>query len=349
MTEGVLLSGIGTHGFIGNISKTDLESLDDGKWVTDNVISLVFKNIQRNVDGCGMALVEPSITQMLRKSADSDHVGGTVKDLKLNENDYVFFPVNDNNKLDGEGGSHWSLLVYASDEKHRGFYHHDPIGSANLQHATELMERLSKANVFFKSKIIEAVSPKQINNYDCGIYTLIYAGMLARDIAKGADPKMFNITPEEVFKCRKTLQQKISVEKGIFEKEKKAKEIKQDNIKKINNDNRKQTGSHKPGTNNVCGRWVNHKCWKGENCTFEHPVMCDSDVNRKICKRNPCDLYHPQVCSANLSHKICKWGGKCKFRHLYNDVQGYSRENNKRRHDRHYDHYGNLLTGSQNN
>ena len=133
----------------------------------------------------------------------------------------MFFPVNDNNKLDGEGGSHWSLLVYASDEKHRGFYHHDPIGRANLQHATELMERLSKADVLFKTKIKEADSPKQINGYDCGIYTLIYAGMLAKDTAKGADPKTINITPEEVIKCRKTLRQKISVEKGIFEKTRK--------------------------------------------------------------------------------------------------------------------------------
>ena len=43
---------------------------------------------------------------MLRKSTDLDLVRGTMKDLKLNENDYVFFPVNDNNKLDGEGGNH---------------------------------------------------------------------------------------------------------------------------------------------------------------------------------------------------------------------------------------------------
>ena len=68
LTEGVLLSGIGTHNFIGNISKTDLKSLDDGKWVTDNVISLVLKNIQRNVDGCNVTLVESSITQMLKKN-----------------------------------------------------------------------------------------------------------------------------------------------------------------------------------------------------------------------------------------------------------------------------------------
>ena len=137
----VLLLGIGTHNFYGNISKTDLESLDDGKWVTD-VISLIFLNIQRNVNGCGVALVEPNITQMLRKFTDLDLVRGTIKDLKLNKNDCIFFPLNDNNKLDGEGGNHWSLLVYASDEKHRSFYHHDPIGRANLRHATELRDNL---------------------------------------------------------------------------------------------------------------------------------------------------------------------------------------------------------------
>ena len=31
-----LLLGIGTHNFYGNISKTDFEYLNDGKWVTDN-------------------------------------------------------------------------------------------------------------------------------------------------------------------------------------------------------------------------------------------------------------------------------------------------------------------------
>ena len=78
-----------------------------------------------------------------------------------------------NNKLNGEGGSHWSLLIYVSDNKHRGFYHHDPMGNANLKHATELMEGLSKADVHFKTKVTEVVGPRQINGYDCGVYVLI--------------------------------------------------------------------------------------------------------------------------------------------------------------------------------
>ena len=84
--------------------------------------------------------MEPSIAQMLRKASDLDHVRGTVKDLKLSEKDYIFFSVSDNNQTDGEGGTHWSLLMYSSDEKQGGFYHHDPMGRANIHHAVELME-----------------------------------------------------------------------------------------------------------------------------------------------------------------------------------------------------------------
>ena len=171
------------------------------------------------------------------------------------------------------------------------------------------MERLSKADASFKKKMNKADCPKQINSCDCGIYTLIYAGMLAKDIAKGADTMAINIMPDEVVKCRKTLRQRINIEKGLFEKDRKTNESKQDNTKKINNDNRKQTSNHKPRTDNVCGRWINHKSWKGGDCTFEHPIMCDSDVNRTVCRRNLCDLYHPQVYSTNLRCKVCKWGG----------------------------------------
>merc|ERR1711874_346425 len=157
-----------------------------------------------------------SITQILRKSTDSCTVARTVEDLKLKEKDYVFFPVNNNDKVDGEGGSHWSLLVYISDKRHVKFYHHDPICGANHRHTNKLIKNLSKANTFFKSKpkIEEVVVPNQINGYDCGIYTVIYAGMLASDITNGIDPKLFNIMPEEVSKCRKILRQKNQCREG---------------------------------------------------------------------------------------------------------------------------------------
>merc|ERR1712121_14375 len=104
--------------------------------------------------------------------------------------------------------------------------------------ANELVGKLSKTNTFCKSKLkVEVVVPNQINGYDCGIYTMIYAGLLAGDITNGIDPKLINITPKEVNKCRERLRQKISAEKDSLEKEKKSNDKKQIINKKVSDDN----------------------------------------------------------------------------------------------------------------
>ena len=48
-----------------------------------------------------------------------------------------------------------------------------------------------------------------------------------------------NIMPAEVTKCRRALRQRITLEKGLIEKDKKANETEQDKMKKNNNDNKK--------------------------------------------------------------------------------------------------------------
>merc|ERR1711874_568024 len=136
------------------------------------------------------------------------------------------------NRTNTEGGTHWSLLMYSSDEKQGGFYHHDPMGMANIHHAAELMEKLLNADVSFKRNMNEVNCPRQVIGWDCGIYILIYAGMLAEGIARGANPMAIDITPDEVSNCRKTLRQIISTEKALYEKDRKTKESKQNSIKK---------------------------------------------------------------------------------------------------------------------
>ena len=161
--------------------------------------------------------------------------------------------------------------------------------------------------------------------------------MLAEGIARGVNPMEIDITPDEVSNCRKKLRQIISTEKALYDKNRKIKEKKQASIKQMNNNNRKQITNHKSRNDNVCGRWINRKCRKGEDCTFEHPIMCESDIYRKACgsEENPCDLYHPQVCSTNSRGKVCPWGEECRFRHLLDDVQGHGHENNRHRQDSH--------------
>ena len=76
MTGEVLLSKIGDNEFIRNLSVADLRSLDDGKWVTDNFITIDFNNIQRDVDGHNITFVDPNVTQILKKSASFLHKSG---------------------------------------------------------------------------------------------------------------------------------------------------------------------------------------------------------------------------------------------------------------------------------
>ena len=50
-----------------------------------------------------------------------------------------------------------------------------------------------------------------------------------RKIVKGKYPKIIDIMPAEVTECRRVLRQRISIEKKLIEKDKKANETEKDN------------------------------------------------------------------------------------------------------------------------
>ena len=341
-TNTVLLSGADAQSFSGDITNADVRSLENGCWVTDNVLSLILKNIQKYVNGRKTLIVDPCVSQMLRKSLDSYAVTKTIEDLKLLEMDFMFFPVNNNDRVDREGGSHWSLLVCSSDGKKVKFSHHDPLGGTNNRCAHELISKLSKASALFRSRseMVEVDAPKQTNGYDCGIYTVIYAGTYASNLVNMEDPKLIDITPMDVSKCRRLLQQKVREMKDAIENRKKKKLNKgleqkaSENRKlsrelgkeKIDNDNREQP--YLVSTRNVCGKYINQKCRRGSNCPLEHPAICEADIYKTHCKEEECELYHPQVCFTNWCHKVCDWGADCKFRHLREDVQDHEHRGN---------------------
>merc|ERR1712121_551555 len=255
-------SDVCANGENSNLHNIDLKSLENGGWVTDSIIAHVFGRIQQYINEDKLALVKPSINQIFRRSPDPRTVAKTVEDLKLKEKDYILFPVNNNDRVEGEGGSHWSLLVYISDKSDVNFYHYDPIRGANNRQANELVRKLSETNTFCKSKlkVEEVLVPNQINGYDCGIYTMIYAGMLAGDITNGIDPKLINITPEEVNKCRKILWQKISVEETL-EKEKKSNEKKSNENEQFINKNKRVKNTKRDDTKR------DDVCWR-QGCIF---------------------------------------------------------------------------------
>merc|ERR1712105_472457 len=122
------------------ISEESLKSLEDTQWVDDQMIyiSLAFKQYKINKATDKIIFVSPSITQLIRKSTDRTNTKETIKYLQINEKDWVFYPVSNNNQVNRPGGgTHWSLLVYCMAKD--VYYHHDPINPTNEMHAVVLI------------------------------------------------------------------------------------------------------------------------------------------------------------------------------------------------------------------
>ena len=79
--------------------------------------------------------------------------------------------------------------------------------------------------------------------------------------------------------------------------------------------------------NDICWRHINYRCWRGVDCRFKHPNLCESLVDGTPCGtgKELCNLYHPEICHNYLWYKVCKWGDKCKYRHIDN-MKGHRRE-----------------------
>ena len=290
------------------ISEEILKSLEDTQWVDDQMIyiSLALKQNEINKATDKILFVSPSITQLIRKSTDRTNTKDTMKNLQINEKDWVFYPVCNNNQVNRPGGgTHWSLLVYCKAKD--VYYHHDPINPTNEMHAVELIHKISSADSRFSMSQKKVMPPQQKNGYDCGPYIMLFANKIADNLVKGVDPNYYTVGKDEASRYRKELKDKIQLEM------KKASSVPETKHQQIRN--------NKPKTYRVCYKWNNFKCWKGKNCMYDHPVICDAYVNKKHCIKDPCDLYHPQVCRVNLSRKVCRWGERCKFRHVHDNVQ----------------------------
>ncbi|CAL4237367.1 unnamed protein product, partial [Meganyctiphanes norvegica] len=109
-------------------------------------------------------LVNPSSTFLLKECEDKKVVHDAKLDLKINEMEWVFYPINNNKKTDSVGGTHWSLLLYC--KKDNTFYHFDPIEDKNTDHAKKLVINTIDMNNFGRNGLPEykdVVCPQQVN------------------------------------------------------------------------------------------------------------------------------------------------------------------------------------------
>lgn len=103
---------------------------------------------------------------------------------------YIFFPIHDillesnnedpddtKNMYMNEGGSHWSLMVFAPHLQR--FFYFDSMGKYNFSHAQIIASKTARfLQVETKLPIQTVQVPQQSNSVDCGIFTLIFTDIL---------------------------------------------------------------------------------------------------------------------------------------------------------------------------
>ncbi|KAJ0987705.1 hypothetical protein J5N97_006061 [Dioscorea zingiberensis] len=160
------------------LRRSDLDILRGPHYINDRIIEFYWSYLSTSVTD-RVLLVPPSISFWIANCLDYQSRVEAVKPLNFPARDLVVFTVNDSSDVtQAGGGTHWSLLVYV-----RGMnavVHHDSYSPMNR----------IQARVFFNAvneflgdgsagvKFIEGYTPKQRNEYDCGLYVMRVARVL---------------------------------------------------------------------------------------------------------------------------------------------------------------------------
>lgn len=142
--------------------------------------------------------VNPSTMILLAFIEDPGELAEALSALELSKKDLIFIPINNNSDATQSGGSHWSLLVF--DRHHNTFYYFDSAHEMNRVPAAhtaakliplihpELVSGKKQHHGWFnlgghhsdeKPKFHIANAPQQENGYDCGVFTVAIAELIA--------------------------------------------------------------------------------------------------------------------------------------------------------------------------
>ncbi|XP_071171627.1 uncharacterized protein [Mytilus edulis] len=189
-TDSHCVENLETDPVIGKIGslllyESNLECLDDGRWLNDQVINAYLAIIQRDHRDLVLCL---DTFFLIEKKHD-------LKSIKsINTVDMVLIPVPSNN--------HWSLLVVQS--KNQTVFVLDSSGVINMK-AVEFIRSLYKKefsiDLSYTKKLKHKISLQE-NGYDCGVFVLLYSEALA-----GGQTLCF--TKNEIATARQRIRQRI--------------------------------------------------------------------------------------------------------------------------------------------
>lgn len=166
---------------------SDVELLQGSHWLNDVIIGFYFEYLDETFNKNGKRdfyFISPELTQLL-KMTDPDQYIIFLDPFSISECKCILFPLNNCDRKDAAGGTHWSLLIFYKGDK--TCYHFDSAKGYNGSIASKFAENVMSC-VLDKNepnkKFVEVNSPQQNNGYDCGVYVLCLADVITNHILK---------------------------------------------------------------------------------------------------------------------------------------------------------------------
>jgi len=162
-----------------SLYESDLDSLHGQEWLNDTVIEFAFAMFSSKFTNIDDVLLLPaSVITMMKHSPG--YLAQLDDNIKMSSYSLVMMIVNDKQDVSiPDSGKHWSLMVL--DNTKGVFIHHDSLGNANLEAATDLADLIRGGLPGLQTaQVINAETPQQRNNYDCGIYVMAVAESICR-------------------------------------------------------------------------------------------------------------------------------------------------------------------------
>merc|ERR1711915_49393 len=175
-----------------NLSKSDLESLDEGQCVTSTVLDIYMKTLEttyeKEIKDYNIELIKTLPSYMIQKGNKHETMTQILNPIKIWEKNMAFMVVSKKDNPDErEGGEHYSLLTY--NKRNHTFTHMDPIKGVNGGCARELHVNSLTKEMINKDghlpKFVEIDCTRQKNNYDCGLFTICYIWKMLDHIRHG--------------------------------------------------------------------------------------------------------------------------------------------------------------------
>ncbi|KAJ2165521.1 hypothetical protein GGH15_003319 [Coemansia sp. RSA 562] len=155
---------------------SDTLSLREGQWLNDTILGFYFEYLTHEIlrGDNSILLLKPALVQLLQADLDSIK---TALPPDIHAKDIIFAPIG--------SGTHWSLLVYCRQTQPPSFHYFDSMANANYHHALAAKHRLELLLLGTQSvaQMVTHSCPQQENSYDCGVFVVLFADLLARRYA----------------------------------------------------------------------------------------------------------------------------------------------------------------------